>query len=207
MKPERIPLFPLNVVLFPGELMPLHIFEPRYREMTARCIEEKIAFGLISAQADKIASIGCTAQIERVLKNYPDGRSDILTVGADAFRMVRLIDEKAYYEAIVEYLEDEAFDAATSASAEELVQAARKCIELAAGEAGDIKADPADARLSYRLASYLPLDFATKQALLESRREEERRSLLSAAVRELLPKIERTEHLRGKAAGNGHSHT
>lgn len=187
--------------------MPLHIFESRYREMTARCIEEKIAFGLIPAQADKIAAIGCTAQIERVLKNYPDGRSDILTAGADAFRMVRLIDEKAYYEAIVEYLEDEAFDAATSASAEELVRAARKCFKLAAGEAGELKADPADAQMSYRLASYLPLDLATKQALLESRRETERRSILSVALQELLPKIERTEHLRGKAAGNGHSHT
>ena len=78
MRPTRIPLFPLEVVLFPGMPLPLHIFEPRYRIMLARCINEKIEFGIILTLGTELSKIGCTAEIVEKLKEYPDGRVDIL---------------------------------------------------------------------------------------------------------------------------------
>jgi ATP-dependent Lon protease len=204
MKPERIPLFPLNVVLLPSALLPLHIFEPRYREMTARCLEEKIAFGMIYAPSGGIAQIGCTATIERVLKSYPDGRSDILTIGTDVFRMVRLLDEKPYYEAIVEYPSDEPFAQSFDENlAKEMIELFEKCRSASASQISE--ADPSDPLLSYKLASQLALELHDKQQLLECRSERDRRSLLVNVLKELLPKIERTDRTRMKAAGNGHS--
>ena len=203
MKPERIPLFPLDVVLFPGAAMPLHIFEPRYREMTARCLEEKIAFGMIYAPSGGIAQMGCTARIERVLKSYPDGRSDILTIGADVFRMVRLLDEKPYYEAIVEYPADEPFGQPLDEElAKPLIELFQKCL----GDSSLLdEVNPLDPTLSYKLASLLPLETQDKQQLLELRNERKRREILEKALTELIPKMEHTERKRIKAAGNGHS--
>ena len=205
MKPERIPLFPLDVVLFPGAAMPLHIFEPRYREMTARCLEEKIAFGMIYAPSGGIAQMGCTARIERVLKSYPDGRSDILTIGTDVFRMVRLLDEKPYYEAIVEYPADEPLGSQPldEEFARPLIELFQKCL----GDSSSLsEVNPLDPVLSYKLASLLPLELQDKQQLLEFRNERKRREILQRALSELIPKMEHTERKRIKAAGNGHSH-
>src|SRR5258707_5935825 len=72
-----LPLFPLDLVLLPGTPLPLHIFEPRYREMTAECRAQKKPFGVVRAKEEGIAEIGCTADIVSVTKEYPDGRSDI----------------------------------------------------------------------------------------------------------------------------------
>ena len=205
MKTERIPLFPLNIVLFPGELLPLHIFEPRYREMTARCLEEKTPFGMIYAPSGGIAQIGCTATIQRILKSYPDGRSDILTIGTDVFRMVRLLDEKPYYEAIVEYPADEPFAPTFDENlAKEMIELFEKCRSASTSQISE--ADPSDPLLSYKLASLLPLQLQDKQQLLECRSERDRRVALVRALKELLPKIEQTDRTRMKAAGNGHSH-
>ena len=94
MRPERIPLFPLNVVLLPGAPLPLHIFEPRYKEMVKNCLEEKSEFGMLLSLPKGIAHVGCTAEILEVVKRYPDGRMDIVTVGRAPFRVVELFTEK-----------------------------------------------------------------------------------------------------------------
>src|SRR6266403_6089970 len=90
MRPERIPLFPLNVVLLPGAELPLHIFEPRYRQMVKDCLEEKSEFGMVLSLDKGVARVGCTAEIVQVAKRYPDGRMDILTIGRAPFRGVEL---------------------------------------------------------------------------------------------------------------------
>jgi ATP-dependent Lon protease len=102
MKPTRIPVFPLDVVLLPGMLLPLHIFEPRYKTMIKRCLDEQIEFGIILVSEKGIAKVGCTTEIAEKLKEYPDGRMDILTVGCAVFRTIELLDEKEYHEAIIE---------------------------------------------------------------------------------------------------------
>ncbi len=81
MSVTRIPLFPLGLVLFPRQTVPLHIFEPRYRLMTRQCIETRSPFGIVFVQDGNIAQTGCSALVVKTLNAYEDGRSDILTLG------------------------------------------------------------------------------------------------------------------------------
>ena len=81
-----LPLFPLDVVLLPGAPFPLHIFEPRYKEMIADCLAESQPFGVVRVKDDGIANLGCTAEITSIVKKYEDGRLDILTEGRRPFR-------------------------------------------------------------------------------------------------------------------------
>src|SRR6266700_1866333 len=78
---DLLPLFPLELVLLPGVPVPLHIFEPRYKEMIKECLDQKTVFGIVRSKDDKdegFATIGCTAELLNVLKTYPDGRMNIL---------------------------------------------------------------------------------------------------------------------------------
>src|SRR6201984_2660727 len=104
MRPTRIPLFPLDVVLLPGAALPLHIFEPRYKKMIGRCIVQKLEFGMIYATGQNVAAIGCTAEIVQKMKQYPDGRMDILTRGRAPFRLLQLLQDETYHEGGVDYL-------------------------------------------------------------------------------------------------------
>ncbi len=206
MKPERIPLFPLNLVLFPGAALPLHIFEQRYKEMIARCIEESIAFGIVYAPEGGIASVGCTAEIRQVLRKHADGRLDILTRGADVIRIIRVVDEKPYFEALVQYLNEEPdTSAAKSPAREELLAVFQKCHQKAFGKPSPLAPDFPDDLLSYRLAAELPIELSKKQELLELRDESQRRAVLIKALIEWLPRQERVDRTRVKAAGNGHA--
>ena len=82
--PEYLPLFPLDVVLFPEMVLPLHIFEERYKEMIAECLQDNSPFGVLYAHDDRVATIGCTAEVSQVIKQYPDGRLDLVAVGSEA---------------------------------------------------------------------------------------------------------------------------
>src|ERR1700749_1526407 len=110
-RPERIPLFPLNVVLLPGGDLPLHIFEPRYRRMVHDCIENKSEFGMLLVAPKGLVRVGCTAEVLEVAKRYSDGRMDILAVGRSPFRIVELINAAQYEEGLllegaIDYLDD-----------------------------------------------------------------------------------------------------
>src|SRR5437660_7394803 len=89
-----IPLFPLEVVLLPGTPLPLHIFDPRYKEMLGECLEPKKQFGVIRAQETNLADVGCTAEILAVTKTYDDGRMDIVAEGRDRFELLELNQER-----------------------------------------------------------------------------------------------------------------
>src|SRR6266513_269891 len=104
MRPERIPLFPLNVVLLPGADLPLHIFEPRYREMVKNCLEEKSEFGMLLSLPKGVARVGCTAEIFDVVKRYEDGLMDILTAARATFHVVQVVPEDTLLKADVDYL-------------------------------------------------------------------------------------------------------
>src|SRR5205807_355 len=103
-------LFPLDVVLFPGAPLPLHIFEPRYKEMIGECLEAKSPFGLVRAHDDSnaVAGIGCSAEILNVIKRYDDGRLDILTTGRRRFEVLELDQERAFLRAEVMFFDDDA---------------------------------------------------------------------------------------------------
>src|SRR6478609_7685853 len=107
----RLPLFPLSVVLFPGTPLPLHIFEPRYRQMLADCLAADRRFGITPAGSEQEAPdpgmVGCTAEV-RVNQELPDGRSNIVVLGGDRFVITTLVDDPApYYVAAVQPFDDE----------------------------------------------------------------------------------------------------
>jgi ATP-dependent Lon protease len=204
MNPARIPLFPLDIVLFPGQAVPLHIFEPRYRQLTHHCIDTQSPFGIIHASGVTLAHTGCSAMIVKTLKQYEDGRSDILTAGQSAFRLVRTHDEKPYLEADVEYL-DEDFIGVDSGVSARLEQLCNQCHHLLYGQDAPRFETDGGISLAYHVASELPVDVAIRQNLLEIRSEAVRQEQLVAHLSEWYPQLQKREHVRGKAAGNGHA--
>jgi ATP-dependent Lon protease len=204
MSAARIPLFPLNIVLFPGQAVPLHIFEQRYRVMTRHCIETQSPFGIVFTQEEHLAEFGCTALIIKTLKEYDDGRSDILTAGQSAFRLLRTHEDKAYIEADVELLEEDFadVDAAISTQLERLFN---QCHRILYGEDAPRFETEGSISLAYHVASELPVDVAFRQTLLEERSEAERQRRLLERLADWYPQLERRERVQGKAAGNGHS--
>lgn len=102
-----LPLFPLQVVLFPGAILPLHIFEDRYKEMIGEAIQSKTEFGVLLATDKGLAAVGCTAVVEKVLREYPDGRLDILTRGRRRFELLLVNEERSFLRGSVEFLEDD----------------------------------------------------------------------------------------------------
>jgi len=203
MKPTRIPLFPLDVVLLPGMALPLHIFEPRYKIMIGRCMNETIEFGVILEAEKGVAHIGCTAEIALKLKDYHDGRMDIMTEGRSVFQMLELLEEKEYYEAMVDYPTDDAapLDARREARLTQMFQQAHL---LLAGQEWAVANTDTDISLAYRMAARLPLELAEKQELLEIRAEDSRQDFLLRWLAAFLPQLERRVRIRRRAGGNGH---
>lgn len=202
MRPDRIALFPLNVVLFPGEQLPLHIFEPRYRRMVRECLDAKSPFGMLLALPDGIVRVGCTAEILEVIKRHEDGRMDIITVGRDPFRVVELFSGDPLLEGHIDYLED-TDSAAAPQSIKQLVELYETCHTLLfSGIPKDFDFVPPD-QLSYTIAAALPLDLLWKQQLLELRTESERQHRLSTYLRDWAPHLQKVETLRHRTGGNG----
>jgi Lon protease-like protein len=104
---EKIPLFPLGVVLLPQMELPLHIFEERYKLMISECLENNSPFGIVFFDGESIHSVGCTATITEVTETYDDGRMNIITEGRDRFEIQEILEGKAYMEAVVSYFRDE----------------------------------------------------------------------------------------------------
>ena len=102
-----LPLFPLDVVLFPGTALPLHIFEPRYKEMIGECRAQHRAFGVVRALDQGLAEVGCTAEIITVVKEYPDGRLDLVTEGRKRFELLRINQERSFLQAEVLMIDDD----------------------------------------------------------------------------------------------------
>jgi Lon protease-like protein len=203
MRPERIPLFPLNVVLFPGANLPLHIFEPRYREMVKTCLQEKSEFGMLLSMPNGVARVGCTAEIVEVVKHYPDGRMDILTVGRAPFRVVNLFSDNPLLEGHVDYLEDR--EAPGNPSVQRaLVELYEACHTLIYDDyPKNLQGTPSD-ELSFLVAGTLPMDLLWKQQILELRSESDRQERLVVYLREWAPHLQKTEAMRQRAGGNGH---
>jgi ATP-dependent Lon protease len=203
MRPTRIPLFPLDVVLLPGAALPLHIFEPRYKKMIGRCIVQKLEFGMIYATGQYVAAIGCSAEIVQKMKQYPDGRMDILTRGRAPFRLLQLLQDETYHEGVVEYLSEELVREDAQKKAR-IVQLLQECHVLLYGQAWVDSSEEREFSLAYRMAARLPIELEQKQTLLQMRCENERCDFLEKWLEEFLPKLEERQSVRKRAAGNGH---
>jgi ATP-dependent Lon protease len=203
MRPERIPLFPLNVVLLPGAELPLHIFEPRYREMVRHALENKTEFGMLLSLPKGLARFGCTAEILEVLKREDDGTMDILTVGRAPFRVVDFFTENPLLEGRVEYIADRE-PASGAALPKELLELYETCYTLVFGDYpknldGQLCNTP-----SYLIAGALPMELRWKQQILELRSEAGRQERLLAYLRDWAPHLQKAAAVRERATGNGH---
>lgn len=202
MQPDRIPLFPLNVVLLPGEQLPLHIFEPRYRRMVRECLEQNSPFGMLLALEDGIVRVGCTAEIQLVTKRYDDGRMDILSVGRQPFRVLEWYQDDPLLEGSVDYLEDKSASADSRTQAE-LVDLYETCYTLVYAGLPRQFDSALSASLSFSIAATLPIDLMWKQRILELRSEEERQQRLARYLREWALHLQKVGALRERSAGNG----
>lgn len=202
MRPERISLFPLNVVLFPGEQLPLHIFEPRYRRMVRNCLEEKSPFGMLLALPKGVVRVGCTAEIVEVVKHYEDGRMDILTVGREPFRILEVFTDDPLLQGQIDYLE--VHDLPLEAPARQrLIEAYEICHAILFSNLPRSFDEVAPEQLAYAVAAALPLDLMWKQQILELRSETERQERLLGYLRDWAPHLQKAEALRQRAGGNG----
>ena len=197
-----LPLFPLDLVLFPGTPLPLHIFEPRYREMISECLDRKQHFGVVRGKEQELAEIGCTAEIVTVTKKYDDGRMDIVTEGRHRFEVMQLNQERAFLQAEIFYLQDEP----DVSSQEEMAQAMKLHGEIMtlAGAEPEKSSEIDQRQLSFHLAGTLPLDLDFKQTLLGMKSEGERLRAIISFFESILPAMRRTTYVRRKAGGNGH---
>lgn len=199
-----LPLFPLDLVLLPGVPVPLHIFEPRYKEMIKECLDQKRPFGIVRTKDEGFASIGCTAEIINVLKTYPDGRMNILAEGQKRFEILQINQERSFLQAEVFFLEDED-DKPASSDLEKALHLHGEIMELAGARPEEIQqSDPG--QVAYRLAGSLPFDPDFQQALLEMNAEAERIKALISFFEKILPMLHRNASAKRKAGGNGHVH-
>ena len=196
-------LFPLEVVLFPGTPLPLHIFEPRYKEMIGECLEQKKEFGVIRAQETDLADVGCTAEILAVTKKYDDGRMDIVAEGRDRFELLEVNQERTFLRGQILLVRDDP-DRPTPAEKSHAIELHRQILALA--NAQQDLPEGEDALLSYHLVGSLPLDLDFKQKLLSLRSESRRIQTVIEYFEGILPSLRRSVVIRQKAGGNGHAH-
>jgi Lon protease-like protein len=198
-----LPLFPLDLVLLPGTPLPLHIFEPCYREMISECLDRSQHFGVVRGKDQELAEIGCTAEILTVTKKYPDGRMDIVTEGRARFEVIQLNQERSFLQAEVLYLQDEP----GVSSQQEIAEAMKLHGEIMAlaGAEPEKSAEIDQGQLSFHLVGSLPLDLDFKQTLLGMKAEAERLQTVISFFETILPAMRRTVHVRRKAGGNGHA--
>ncbi|MGC8548094.1 MAG: LON peptidase substrate-binding domain-containing protein [Acidobacteriaceae bacterium] len=197
----KIPLFPLDVVLFPNSPLPLHIFEERYREMFRECMEASLEFGVVRAQEDGMAVVGCTASIGEVLQRYPDGRFDVMCRGQRRFEIEMLDDSRPYLQAEIDWLPDENPEA-TRAEREACAAMHFEVVELTNIDL-PMPALDLDRPIAYALASVLPVDLDFQQQMLATRSDAARTRKLSEFYHELLSQL-RSAGLHRKVSSNGH---
>ena len=201
MQANLLPLFPLQVVVFPRTQLPLHIFEERYKEMVGEAIRDQSEFGIVLVKEEGILNAGCTVVVDKVLKSHPDGRMDILTRGIRRFEIVMLNQEKPYLRGEVAYFDDDEPDPAPTDVQTEALRLYRSWMEFE--EKSPNEAVLSDAQLSFQLAQGIEdLDFL--HFLLRTRSETLRLKKVAEFLSEYVPRQRMTASMKKLAPLNGH---
>lgn len=201
-----LPLFPLNVVLFPEMALPLHIFEERYKDMIRECLREAESFGILYAHEEEVERVGCTALISKVTKKYEDGRIDILTIGEQRFEVVMFDSEKPFLRGIVTPFEDtEPPEPPTSTEMGRLLPLYQEFCRLLsqAEEAMSLQVSSNPENLVFKMISRLNVSNDFKQKLLVTRSEKERVTILLEYFELLVPKLRFAEEAAKRSRSNG----
>ena len=201
MQPPLLPLFPLRVVVFPRTLLPLHIFEERYKELVGEAIEGRSEFGIVLAKDEGIVNAGCTVVVEKVLKKYTDGRMDILTRGVRRFEILGLNEDKSYLRGEVEFFDDDDPGPGPEDLREKALVQYRGLVET--GELRESEPVLSDPQLSFQLAQAVQdMDFLN--LLLRNRSEPQRLQQLADYLARLAPRLREASRMRKLAPLNGH---
>jgi len=199
----ELPIFELPVVILPGELLPLHIFEEPYQRMIGHCLDAAEPFGIVFRDDDGTAHrIGCTARVTEVLERFDDGRMNIVVTGEQPFRVLERFEGADYPEGEIEPITPEEEPDEEDPDAADMARQA--FVELVKRVAGD-EADELDLETedSYGIASRVELPSETKQALLEQRSEPERMRMLGNALQALVAAVNRSSEIAERAKMNG----
>ena len=196
-----LPIFELPLAIVPGEQVPLHIFEERYRAMIGHCLEDEVSFGIVLRDADGARATGCTAQVAEVIERYDDGRMDIVVTGGAPFRVLDRFEAPQWPAGTVELIKP---DPVEDVDPEALAAARAAFAELleAVGAQAE-RADAADG--AFPIAAQIEMPATEKHALLEASDETERLELLEGSLRRLLGGLKRSRALAERAKSNGHA--
>jgi len=200
MKSERIlPLFPLEIVVFPNSPLPLHIFEPRYQEMIRDCLSESKEFGIVYAHSKGMAEVGTSVRIENVLQRFPDGRLNILCMGKKRFTIHDMNEERSFLQARVSFWDDIDLE---SDSLQSLSQETKRVLDdysrITGRNTQSELFDTYDPQaLSYLLADIVPYELTKRQKLLENRSCVERLTEVNAGLRRLNQRLAVNGKLQG----------
>jgi Lon protease-like protein len=194
------PLFPLGLVALPGEVVPLHIFEERYKTMIERCLADESEFGIVWLSDDALREIGCACAITEVVERDEEGRLNILTRGTRPFRLLEREEHLPYPAGTVEFLADreESLDGSLAAVARETYA---ELVERAT----DSRPEPLElAKMSaYDMAATVDFGLDAKQGLLDMRSENARLRLITRLFRAAMKRMEFVSHAQARARSNG----
>jgi Lon protease-like protein len=197
---REFPLFPLGIVALPSEVVPLHIFEERYKTMMNQCLREEREFGIVWLSHDGLKEVGCSCAIERVLERMDDGRMNLLARGRRVFRLIERLSELPYPAGVVEFLEDrdEPVDP-------ELLTQARDAYTELVRRATDDDPDAGDlaAMDAYAMAATVDFGPDAKQGLLDLRSENARLRLLTRLLQAAAKRLDLVERAGERARSNG----
>jgi Lon protease-like protein len=200
MADADFPLFPLALVALPGELVPLHIFEERYKTMMDECLDSGTEFGIVWLADDELKEIGCACTIEQVLERMDDGRMNLLARGTRPFRVLERQAHLAYPAGVVEFIEDGGEDLDT-----ELAGDARAAYADLVKRATD--REPEDVELeemgAYDMAATVDFGLDAKQGLLDLRSENARLKLVTRLFRAAAKRLDFVDRAQARARSNG----
>ncbi len=198
-----IPIFPLGIVVYPGEHVNLHIFEPRYKQLIKDCFEAGKAFGIPPVINDKVSEMGTLMRVVEISNTYEDGTMDIKTEGLSVFKVLELIrelPEKLYSGAIVTYPENFPKSSPTKMK---LILTGIKALHKRLSISKDFH-KPEPALRSYDVAHHVGLAIDDEYHLLELPQELQRQEFLKRHLAKVLPIMEHMDLLKGKIKMNGH---
>jgi Lon protease-like protein len=200
MPDKNFPLFPLGMVALPGELIPLHIFEERYKTMMNECMRDEREFGIVWLSDEGLREIGCACEIERVLERMEDGRMNLLARGTRPFRVLERQGDLAYPAGVVEFVEDR-----NDSIDPELVRTAREAYSDLVKRATDREPDQQELEgmSAYALAATVDFGMDAKQGLLDLRSENARLRLVARLFRAAIKRLELIDRAQARARSNG----
>jgi Lon protease-like protein len=194
------PLFPLGLAVLPAEIVPLHIFEERYKTMIGECLERDAEFGIVWLADDGLREIGCGCRVEQVLERMDDGRMNLLAKGTSPFRIVERQSHLPYPAGIVEFLDDLA-----EPPQEGLLATARDVYSELVMRATDKPPDAKDLATmgAYAMAATVDFGLDAKQGLLDLRSENRRLQLVTRLFRAALKRLDFVDRAQARAKSNG----